>query len=57
MAGLLARGFAPITAFPVSQWHDDDWLAHFGLAAYSCGGSLGMSPEESLPGDRTEFPL
>jgi hypothetical protein len=40
MAGLLARGFALITrlpGFPSGMMSDR-------LAAYSCGGSLGMSP-------------
>jgi len=37
MAGLLARGSLPCTAFPVSQWH-----VGARLAAYSCGGSHGI---------------
>src|SRR6516165_5831449 len=36
-AGLLARGFSPVTAFP-----DDPVASWLGLAAYSCGGSCGL---------------
>jgi hypothetical protein len=50
MAGLLADDFAPLAAFPVSQWHDDDRPAHLGLVAYSCGGSLGIGPGSDRPG-------
>jgi hypothetical protein len=39
MAGLLARGFSLIAAFPVAQW-----FVGFQLSAYSCGGSHGFGP-------------
>jgi len=48
MAGLLARGFRPIAAFPVTQWQNDDQLS-----AYSCGGSRGFDAIQH----RTAFPI
>src|SRR6266849_10181549 len=48
MAGLLARGSPPCTAFPASA----SGFLGARLAAYSCGGSHGVGPEA-----RTVFPF